>query len=502
MTPHPPQRFGPPPAPLFPPPPRPPPPASLHPQLASLASASGGPLPSTTIPNPYPVDGDIDDPTPFSAPDVAAALNQTIATHLARLGAFDALSTFLAESGTPTPPELSPELLAHLRELHAVLAELAEGRCARALEWVEAQGDDADPDGDLEFALRRQEFVRLVLAGADLGEGPAAAGAGARAATAPRGDAMETDAATAPPPPPRTSEPLPGSLARRKSSLASLPPGRSPTSTSTRAAPSPHAQAALAYGGAHFRALLTPSRAAEVCALLTSPLYLPRVLSSPYAPLFDPAARAAAHRALVGAFSAAFLRTLDLPTESPLTVVTDVGGGGALAKIMKVRAVMKEKRTEWSAVGELPVRPLSLGASGELRLRASSSLRPSPPAHSRLDSAPLPRALAHAGRDPAPAPLPVPLDLCVPRLQGAEHGAEPAHAAPVRARHCPREPAAPREGDAVRSTAVLTPCACFRRLEDELSPRADHRPRRARRTLKCPYCPVVSHMSACVRVHF
>lgn len=373
MTPHPPQRFGPPPAPLFPPPPRPPPPASLHPQLASLASASGGPLPSTTIPNPYPVDGDIDDPTPFSAPDVAAALNQTIATHLARLGAFDALSTFLAESGTPTPPELSPELLAHLRELHAVLAELAEGRCARALEWVEAQGDDADPDGDLEFALRRQEFVRLVLAGADLGEGPAAAGAGARAATAPRGDAMETDAAPAPPPPPRTSEPLPGSLARRKSSLASLPPGRSPTSTSTRAAPSPHAQAALAYGGAHFRALLTPSRAAEVCALLTSPLYLPRVLSSPYAPLFDPAARTAAHRALVGAFSAAFLRTLDLPSESPLTVVTDVGGGGALAKIMKVRAVMKEKRTEWSAVGELPVRPLSLSV-----LRASSACAPLP----------------------------------------------------------------------------------------------------------------------------
>lgn len=39
----------------------------------------------------------------------------------------------------------------------------------------------------------------------------------------------------------------------------------------------------------------------------------------------------------------------------PLKIVTDIGGGGALAKIAKVRGVMKEKRTNWSTVSELPV---------------------------------------------------------------------------------------------------------------------------------------------------
>ena len=56
------------------------------------------------------------------------------------------------------------------------------------------------------------------------------------------------------------------------------------------------------------------------------------------------------------------LHKMDLPRDSPLSVVTDVGGGGAMARIQKVRTVMKEKKTEWSAVGELPVRAVVVAA--------------------------------------------------------------------------------------------------------------------------------------------
>ncbi|GJN90492.1 hypothetical protein Rhopal_003503-T1 [Rhodotorula paludigena] len=341
-------KFSGPPPPLFPAPPAPPPPSTLHPALLALSPAGAPPAP------PAPT-GSVSVDTPFSRPDAVAALNETIAVHLARIGAFSALDTFLAESGAPTPPALSPDLLESLRTLHAVLADLRAGVCTDALDWV-ADHPEADPDGDLEFALRKEEFIRLVLASGE-GEGEGAAG----------GHAMETEpllgAAAAPG---TTAAATP--LRRRKSSLLRSTDGTG--GAPAHPPPDPHAQAALAYGGAHFRALLTPARSATICALLTSPLYLPlpRLLASPYGALFaqhvgsgGAGAGGAAVDALCAAFSAAYLSALELPRDSPLSVVTDVGGGGALAKIMKVRAVMKDKKTEWTAVGELPVEiPLPL----------------------------------------------------------------------------------------------------------------------------------------------
>ena len=38
-----------------------------------------------------------------------------------------------------------------------------------------------------------------------------------------------------------------------------------------------------------------------------------------------------------------------------MRVITDVGGSGALAKLAKVRSVMKEKKTGWSQSEELPI---------------------------------------------------------------------------------------------------------------------------------------------------
>jgi hypothetical protein len=44
-----------------------------------------------------------------------------------------------------------------------------------------------------------------------------------------------------------------------------------------------------------------------------------------------------------------------------MKVAVDIGGSGALARIEKGRKIMKDSRTEWSSVDELPVRPFWIG---------------------------------------------------------------------------------------------------------------------------------------------
>lgn len=313
-----PQKFATPLEPVFPPP------ASAttsapvtRPTLLSL-HAPTAPLP-THLPSPPTVDLY---PGPFSSPEAVGALNETIALHLARIGAFDTLSTFLAESGTAPIPAPT---LRDLQTLHAILAQLGKGHGKEALRWIErerSRGREVDAGGELEFALHRDAFVRLLLGTRDT-----------------------------------TTEPLlPQSSAATQGSSA----GRSvPAETHT----------ALAYGHAHFTRLCTPERLPEISALFTSTVFLPlsRLLVSPYASIYaeytaavdlvdggESAAPPPTVR-LQAMFAASYLKQLGLPQESPLSVVTDVGGGGALARIQKVRNVMREKKTEWSAKGELPV---------------------------------------------------------------------------------------------------------------------------------------------------
>lgn len=372
---------------MFPPPPPPTPSTTTAAAATSLEETLL--LRRRAHPQPAAAEQDQAQRLPFSNPEAIAALNETIAIHLARIGAFHSLSTFLAESHTPQPPALTPELLAGLKQLHEILAQIRQGDCARAIEWVEEArraGDDADSD-ELLFQLRKEEYIRLVLAAtAPVEEEEDEPMAGIEQ---PRqheedqedhkdGDHPAAAAAGAP-------------RQRRKSSLASMSSSilrnsSQRTHAHERGPVNPHLERALAYGGQHFRPLLlsgssasgsgSSSRTALVCSLLTSPLYLPldRLLSSPYGSLYAPYLASSSssssptttsttprplelrpNEPLLLLFTEAYLRLLSLPKNSPLTVVTDVGGSGALAKIIKVRTVMKEKKTEWSAVGELPV---------------------------------------------------------------------------------------------------------------------------------------------------
>ncbi|GAA5820476.1 hypothetical protein JCM11251_005642 [Rhodosporidiobolus azoricus] len=391
------KKFGAPPPPLFPPPPAPPTTKStLQPSLAAL-------LPPSTSLAPAADSAPATGTGPFSSPTSLAALNLSIAAHLARLGAFSSLSCFLAESSTPSPPGLEEggETLSALRALHGILEELREGKVQRAVEWVEKH-PNADDNSELEYALRKEEFIRLLLS-----ERTAAGESVSN-------DAMDMDE---------------GPASAAPATLAAAFAARSVDPLTTRA---------LAYGGTHFRRLLTPQRSEEICALLTSPLYLPlpRLLSSAYGSIYtpylppcpsSPYSPPAPTQALLAAFSAAYLATLSLPRDSPLSVVTDVGGSGALAKIMKVRQVMKEKKTEWTAVGELPVE------------------------------------------------IPLPL----------RYRYHSVFACPVS-----------KEQSTEANPPMLLPCGHVIARESLA------RLARGTPTLKCPYCPVVSHFSACVRVHF
>ncbi|GAA5840484.1 hypothetical protein JCM3766R1_000301 [Sporobolomyces carnicolor] len=391
------KKFPGPPPPLFPPSSSAPPPApmaaaTLHPHILSFAP--GGSVESD---HAATSDHDASALAPFSSPEEIAALNETIALHLARIGAFSSLSTFLTESETPSP--LSDELVSQLKNLHSILGQLSQGICQQAIEWVLSH-PERDPKGDLEFALRKEEFIRILIAGGDESSSPTT---------------TDTDMVTEP----------------------AHPSGLSSSTSSSKSTPDPQIQAALAYGGTHFRHLLTPTRTVLICSLLTSPLFmpLPKLLSSPYASIYQPyvdnatssTTSSTVTNKLCANFSNAFLQSLGLSKQSPLTVVTDVGGSGAMAKIMKVRNVMKEKRTEWSASGELPVE------------------------------------------------IPLPISYRYHSIFT-----------------CPVS----KEQSTATNPPMLLPCGHCIAKESLL------RLARGTRTLKCPYCPVVSHVNACVRVHF
>jgi hypothetical protein len=81
--------------------------------------------------------------------------------------------------------------------------------------------------------------------------------------------------------------------------------------------------------------------------------YLPesRMRASVYADLLSPSL----HTDLEPLFAKEYSASLGMSRELPLRVVGDIGGGGALARIEKGRKIMRDRKSEWSQVDELPV---------------------------------------------------------------------------------------------------------------------------------------------------
>ncbi|KAK2466960.1 hypothetical protein APHAL10511_001218 [Amanita phalloides] len=92
---------------------------------------------------------------------------------------------------------------------------------------------------------------------------------------------------------------------------------------------------------------------AEFKRLMACVAYLPiaKLQNSPYADLASPSL----HSDLEPLFAKEYCANLGMSRQVPLRVVGDIGGGGALARIEKGRKVMREKKSEWSQVDELPI---------------------------------------------------------------------------------------------------------------------------------------------------
>ena len=109
---------------------------------------------------------------------------------------------------------------------------------------------------------------------------------------------------------------------------------------------------ALAYAQANFPKFFS-HHAMELRRLMTCMIFLPmnKILESPYADL----ANQAVHADLERMFATEYCANLGMSRQAPLRVISDIGGGGALARIEKGRKVMRERKSEWSQADELPV---------------------------------------------------------------------------------------------------------------------------------------------------
>jgi hypothetical protein len=80
-------------------------------------------------------------------------------------------------------------------------------------------------------------------------------------------------------------------------------------------------------------------------------LPITKLQNSPYVDLASPSL----HSDLEPLFAKEYCASLGMSRQEPLRVVGDIGGGGALARIEKGRKVMRERKSEWSQIDELPV---------------------------------------------------------------------------------------------------------------------------------------------------
>ncbi|KAH8914187.1 hypothetical protein BT69DRAFT_1290612 [Atractiella rhizophila] len=98
----------------------------------------------------------------------------------------------------------------------------------------------------------------------------------------------------------------------------------------------------------------------DISRLLASTAYPPNSPTSPYADIYSPFLEASSstsdsETALKSLFVTEYCSTHGFSRYQPLSVALDVGANGGVAKLQRVKAVMKDKKTEWTSEGELPV---------------------------------------------------------------------------------------------------------------------------------------------------
>ncbi|KAJ1026730.1 hypothetical protein NDA16_002328 [Ustilago loliicola] len=298
---------------------------------------------------PIPIDG-VADPSLFSSPEALTALERVILNHLQRNGDWSTSYKFAAEAGL----ELSPESEALYAELHNVVAAMSRGDLRPAIAWAQAEKSWLEArKSPLEFALHRSQFIRIA-AGAIL---PGSAD-DAAANRDPDGENIEMMSASIDQLAPVSA----ATTAKTSTDMVGMPLART------------NVERALAYGREHFKPFRS-THLAEIQRLFALLAFLPAFLPAPaygpegldsvpvehliptvpliYRPLLD--ANLVHAPLLEPLFKLEFCARNRIAKDAPLAIGVEVGAGGALNKIIKVKAVMKERGNEWSQADELPI---------------------------------------------------------------------------------------------------------------------------------------------------
>ncbi|POW01763.1 hypothetical protein PSTT_12243 [Puccinia striiformis] len=299
---------------------------------------------------------------PFTSDSAQLALNQVIVEHLLRQGRFETAHIFAQEAHVSQ----STHVLEACQELFRINDFLKAGDLGPALEWAERNREWLDArESSLGFDLHRSQFIRLLTQPAfDHRSTHSSSNQNVK-------DKMEIEVEL-------ESNNVEDQMME---SDPTIQPSKFRSSFKHNPINEPQyleeysksREKALEYAQQHFPKFF-PRRWNEAARLTASSLYTPfsRLKRSPYAEFYRPSDDNhgddfdcsdlwlhADH--LVPLFTKEFYARLQWSKELPLTVATELGSGGALAKIAKVRSVMKEKRTEWSQADELPVEiPLPL----------------------------------------------------------------------------------------------------------------------------------------------
>ncbi|CDR99756.1 uncharacterized protein SPSC_01281 [Sporisorium scitamineum] len=306
---------------------------------------------------PIPIDG-VADPSLFTSTEAQNALERVIFNHLQRNGDWSTSYKFASEAKLP----LSPHTQGLYLQLHTVVALMARGDLRPAISWAEQERAWLNAKkSDLEFALHRSQFIRIaagaILQGSDE----------ALANRDPDGENVEMMSA---------------SIDQLNSASAISHPTMATAAEAIAAATNlPHAtvehtnvERALAYGREHFQPFRT-THLAEIQRLFTLLAFLPAFIPAQaygpeglesvpvehlvptvplvYRPLLD--ANLVHAPLLEPLFKLEFCARNQIAKDAPLAIGVEVGAGGALNKIIKVKAVMKERGNEWSQADELPI---------------------------------------------------------------------------------------------------------------------------------------------------
>lgn len=259
-------------------------------------------------------------------------------------------------------PATESHSLEEFHALHLILTEIRMGNLSSAIEWATKEADFLDGrSSQLEFALHRSRFLQIALgkekSGNHIDDDEDSGGDQFMEArdhhdqlSDPDGEEMDED-----------DKSLHRSSSNQTYSGKALNADGDIQAMST-------AEEALVYGRQHFR----PSQAAhfdEIKRLFTFLLFLPDSRLSPdelhdhnsltiripsvYHYFLDEDQMHSS--TLAPLFQREFTARQGVAREAPLKVAVEVGAGGALNIIIKVRSLMKEKGNEWSQADELPV---------------------------------------------------------------------------------------------------------------------------------------------------